>query len=311
MARNAPGSAATRRGLILVVLAAALWGTSGVATKTIYSLVEISPIAVAAFRLTFGAPVLLIAYRIMDGSGSLRIVRTDITWFLIAGATVGISQAFYFAAISQVGVAIATLVTICTAPVLVSLASSAFLGERPTRAIGAALVCALIGTVLLVGVGEAEAGLEGGTVLRGIVLALCAAVCFATFILASRRLASRYHPLWSITIAVSAGAVLLLLISAVTTSMTLRYPGPVWSLFLYLGLAPTALGYAFFYHGVQYTSASEASIASLIEPLTSTVLAVLIFGERLGPQGVLGAALLISAIAFLYWNGSARPDSPT
>ena len=100
---------------------------------------------------------------------------------------------------------------------------------------------------------------------------------------------------------------LLLIISAITTGVTVSYPLPVWALFLYLGLAPTALGYALFYHGVQYTTASEASIASLIEPLTSTVLAVLIFGERLGALGMLGATLLISAIAFLYWSGTARP----
>lgn len=49
-----------RRGLVLVVLAAALWGTSGVATKTLYTLVDISPLAVAAFRLALGAPLLLI-----------------------------------------------------------------------------------------------------------------------------------------------------------------------------------------------------------------------------------------------------------
>ena len=167
MVSNTASRVAARRGLIFVVIAAAFWGTSGVATKTIYSLVMISPITVAAFRLAFGAPVLLIAYRIMSGSGSLRINRSDVTWLLLAGATLGISQAFYFAAISQVGVAIATLVTICTAPVLVSLASSALLGERLTKAIGAALVCALIGTVLLVGVGETEAGLQGGATLRG------------------------------------------------------------------------------------------------------------------------------------------------
>ena len=71
---------------MLVVLAAALWGTSGVATKTIYTLVDISPITVAAFRLALGAPLLLAAFRLTSGQRSFRVARTDLAWMLLAGA---------------------------------------------------------------------------------------------------------------------------------------------------------------------------------------------------------------------------------
>lgn len=298
--------ATARRGLALVVLAAALWGTSGVATKAIYSLVAISPVAVAAFRLALGAPLLLAAFRLTGRSRSFHIARGDLTWLLLTGACLGLSQACYYAAIARVGVAIATLVTICSTPVLVCLFSAVLLQERLTRAVGGALACALVGTALLVGVGQTAVGPQTGAALGGIGLALAAACCFSAFILASRRLANRYHPLLSITVAVAAGAALLLTLTALTTGLTVQYPWPVWALLLYLGLAPTALGYALFYQGVQAATASEASVASLVEPLTSTVLAVVIFGERLGAAGLLGAALLIGAITLLYRNGSPR-----
>jgi len=300
------GRTTTRRGLIFVVLAAALWGTSGVATKTIYTLVDISPVSVAAFRLALGAPMLLAAFRYTSGSRNFRIARADLAWLLLAGASLGMSQACYFAAIARVGVAIATLVTICTAPVLVCLFSAALLRERLTGRVGGALACALIGTALLTGVGQRDVGPQASAALGGILLALGAAVCFAGFFLASRLLANRYYPLLSITVAVSVGAALLLTVATFTTGVTVRYPLAVWALFLYLGLVPTALGYALFYQGVQNTTASEASIASLVEPLTSTGLALVIFGEQLGSLGLLGAALLISAIVFLYQNGSSR-----
>ena len=102
------------------------------------------------------------------------------------------------------------------------------------------------------------------------------------------------------------GALLLLAVSAITTGISLNYPWPVWALLPYLGLVPTALGYALFYIGVQHTTASDASVAGLVEPLTATGLAVIIFGEHLGALGLLGAALLISAIVFLYRNGASR-----
>ncbi len=42
-----------------------------------------------------------------------------------------------------------------------------------------------------------------------------------------------------------------------------------------------------------------AGIATLLEPLTATGLGVGLFGERLGPAGVLGALLLLTAITLL------------
>jgi len=291
---------------MFVVLAGILWGTSGVATKAIYALVDINPMSVAAFRLALGAPVLLVVFRCSAGYRTFRIARSDLALMLLVGASLAMSQSCYFAAISRVGVAIATLVTICTAPVLVCLFSVVLLRERLTPAIGGALACALIGTVLLVGVGQRDAGSQANTAPVGILLALGAALCFAMFILGSRLLANRYHPLQSIAIAVTTGAVLLMIVSALTGGVTVRYSWAVWGLFLYLGLVPTALAYGLFFHGMKTATASAASVATLAEPLTSTGLAVLIFGERLGSLGLLGAALLISAITFLYRSGPSR-----
>jgi len=294
------GRAASRRGLLLVVLAAALWGTSGVATKGIYGLSEASPLMVAALRLALGAPLLWLAYRALSGEHNAHIAGRDLGWMALAGASLGLSQACYFAAIAQVGVAIATLVTICATPVLVSLLSATLLHERLTRYTAVALAGALLGTEMLVGAGQSAVGAQTGAAASGILLALGAAVCFTTFILASRVLAPRYHPLLSITVAVSAGALLLLAIEAASGALTLLYPWPAWSLLLYLGLVPTALGYGLFFRGMQHTTAAQASVGSLVEPLTSTALALVIFGERLGPLGLVGAGLLIGAVALLY-----------
>ena len=79
--------------------------------------------------------------------------------------------------------------------------------------------------VLLIGVGRSDSGLQASAAVGGIALALAAAVGFAGFILVSRLLANRYHPLLSITIAVGIGAVLLLAVSAITTGITVSYPG--------------------------------------------------------------------------------------
>jgi DME family drug/metabolite transporter len=46
--------------------------------------------------------------------------------------------------------------------------------------------------------------------------------------------------------------------------------------------------------------ATVASVVTLLEPATATVLAWVLFGERLGPGGAPGLLLLGGALALLY-----------
>jgi drug/metabolite transporter, DME family len=303
---NAPidARAGSRRGLLLIVLAAVLWGTVGTAVKIIYGLAETNPLSIGFFRLVFSVPVLLAACWHTLGRSMFRITRRDLGIMLLMGAFMAFYQVCYFAAIARVGVAIAVLVTLCTAPVMVALLSALLLRERLTGAIVLALTCALAGTAMLIWVGPETSGARRDT-LAGVLLALGSAFGYTMLTLCSRTLAGRHHPLQPITIAFAAGA-LLLLPFALATGFVISYPAGGWALLLYLGLAPTALAYVLFLTGIRSITATVASIATLIEPLTSTVLAWLLFGEQLGPLGVFGAALLLGAIGLLYRGESRR-----
>ena len=50
-----------RRGLVLILIAALLWGTVGVATKMIYTLVATTALSIGFLRLAIATPVLLVA----------------------------------------------------------------------------------------------------------------------------------------------------------------------------------------------------------------------------------------------------------
>jgi DME family drug/metabolite transporter len=295
--------AASRRGLLLIMLAAVLWGTVGITTKTLYGLAETNPLSIGFFRLAFSTPVLLSACWRALGRRMFRIPARDLGLMLLIGALMALYQVCYFAAIARVGVAIAVLVTLCTAPVMVALLSSILLGERLTGAVLLSLTCALAGTAMLVWVGPDADGGRRDT-LAGVLLALGSAFGYTVLTLCSRALAGRYHPLQPIAVGFAAGA-LILLPFALATGFVISYSAPGWALLLYLGLVPTALAYVLFLTGMRQITATIASIVTLIEPLTATTLAWLLFGERLGPLGLLGAALLLGAIGLLY-HGEAR-----
>ncbi|MFW5942044.1 MAG: DMT family transporter [Chloroflexota bacterium] len=303
-----PRTAQRATGFAFLALAAMLWGTVPVATSGVYRLAQTNAFSIGFFRLALSLLVLApAAYRATRQAGTPAqwpIPRRDLSLILLFGAAMATYQVCYFAAIPRVGVTVAALVTLCTAPVMVALLAATLLGERLTGRVLLALVAAIAGTALLVGV-RAPAAVAPGALLGGVLLALGAAFGFAVVLLTTRALTGRYDSLQLIAIGMGSGALLLLPV-ALQAGLVFTYPPAAWGLLLYLGLVPTALGYLFFFTGLRFTTATVASIVNLLEPLTSTVLAWLLFAERLQATGVAGAALLLLAMGLLY----VRPPSP-
>ena len=98
---------------------------------------------------------------------------------------------------------------------------------------------------------------------------------------------------------------------ALGRGLVLDYPAAGWALLLYLGLVPTAGAYLLYLRGLRTVPATVAATVSLLEPLGSTLLAVLLLGERLSPVGMGGAALLLASMALLFRaQGRAAAPAP-
>lgn len=278
------------------MLAAVLWGTVGVTTQTLYRTSATNPLSVGFFRMALATPVLALTSRLLLGRHIVRIARRDLGGMMLIGLMLALYQACFFGAIVYIGVAIATLVTLSIAPILVALLSVVITRERPTRAVTFALVCALVGIVCLVGL-PSSAGQRGATAM-GVTLAFGSALGYAIVTLAARVLAGRYHTLQINTVAFATGALALLPV-ALLSGFVVTYSAQGWLLLIYLGVVPTALGYALFLTGMRSTPATVATIVTLLEPLTATLLAWVLFGERLTALGIVGAFLLLGALVVL------------
>jgi drug/metabolite transporter, DME family len=278
--------------VLSIVFASILWGTSGVTARVLYELSDFQPTVVAFYRLGVAAVALLI------GLSSLREVRQTLrfSWTLLAmGIMQGLYQLCYFAAIPRVGVAVATLIALCVAPIIVAILAVIFLKERLETKTILALILAIVGTGLLVG-GDASISFTTERV-QGMLLALGSATGYAIFALCSRAASQRYHPLQSTSVAFSLGALLLLpfALPQFQIPITLTQTG----LLLYLGLIPTALSYFLFLRGVRSVTATVASVVTLLEPLTATILATLLFNEQMSPLNITGGFLMVGALLLM------------
>jgi DME family drug/metabolite transporter len=293
---------ATRRGLGLIAFAATLWGTVGVASQGVYRVSATTPLSIGFFRLVIAAPLLLIACFFLLGRRSWQITRRDAGVMAIIGAMLALYQVCFFTAIVNTGVTIATLVTLCTAPIMAAVLSAIFTRERLNRTIVMSLTGALLGTLLLVGI--PESGAAGDHLITGVLFALGSAFGYAIVAICGRLVSKKAHPLQTNAIAFGTGALLLLVLTLPTGGPLLSYPTEGWLLLIYLGAVPSALGYVLFFRGMQVTSATVATLITLVEPLTATLLAWWLFKEQLGPFGFVGAGLLIGSLLLLARRGA-------
>jgi DME family drug/metabolite transporter len=228
---------------------------------------------------------------------------------LALGACMAAFQVTYFTAVTLSGIAVAALVAICSAPVLIAALAAGFLGERIGGRVMGAIALGVLGTALLVAGPRAVAPSSPRLVL-GTLLALGAALSYALYVVLAKAVLARTPPL-PLAAATFLAAAALLTPPLAWTETPLAQLARGWPWLLYLGAVTTAAAYALYTTGLRHVPASVAGIVSLCEPLTASLLGTLLFGERLGAAGTLGAVLLVAAVLLLLAPaGSAGEGHP-
>ena len=289
--------------VLQVLLAAALFGTTGTAQALGPS--GTTPLGVGAARLAVGGLGLLLVLPLLGGSPrrAVALWRTP-AGLLTAGCT-ALYQVFFFAGVQRAGVAAGTLVTIGSGPVFAGLLGAALLGERPQRAWAASTATCLMGLALLsfAGAGQDGAGVDPA----GLALSLGAGLAYAVYTVSAKRLMTAGAPSGEVMAsAFGLGGVLLLPLLVVQPLAWLTTPAG-WLLAGYLGLATTTAAYVLFGRGLAVLPAGPVTTLVLAEPLVATALGVGLLGEHLSPAGVAGAGLVLAGLALQGAATSRRP----
>lgn len=280
-------------GPALVLLAASLWGTTG--TAQALGPEGITSATVGLVRMAGGCLLWLWVW-----AG-----RTAVPWraflspaALAAMGAMAASQPLFFAGVDKAGVAVGTIVTIGSGPVLAGALAFVVRGERVGRRWMLATAAAVVGALMLLSGGE-SAGVDPA----GVGFALGAGVAWAIYLVAAKALLERVPPTVFAAV-VFTGATLLLL--PVLLLQSLAWVGTVRGalLALWLGVATTAISYLFFANGLRATPVATTATLTLAEPLTAALLGILILDERLGAVAATGAALLMAGLLVV----SAVPD---
>lgn len=278
--------------VLLVLLAAVCFGTTGTAQSLGP---EADPTALGAARIALGGGLLgvlaLIRARRTPPPGS----RGAMVAVLLGGAGVLAYQPTFFAGTAANGVAVGTVVALGSAPVLTGLLGWVLTRRAPSGRWAVATACATVGVVLL---GLAD-GDQGALAPLGLLASVGAGASYAVYTLAAKDLLDRG---WSPTLALGApfGTAALGGVVVLATSDTsgLGSAGGLATV-LWLGVVTTAVAYLLFGAGLALLPAATVATLTLVEPVTAGLLGVLLLGERLPVQGVVGIVVLAAGIAVL------------
>jgi drug/metabolite transporter (DMT)-like permease len=296
-------------GMVLVAAGAALFGTLGYVSRNAAA-VGVGPLGFVAWRAGIGTVTLLAASAIVALRSSPprrwlpdpRVLEQHRRRALLAAALAGaVLNVAIFSAFQMTTIAVA-LICFYTYPAMVTLAAVPLYGERLDRVRSAALALSSAGLAVVV-----LAPLIGsaGVVVDpiGVVLALFAAVCEASFILIAGR---GFDPLPSLHVsalvvlaaAVVAAPLALLAGDAGALVLPFQDPGP-WPWILAGGIAGAAIPTTAFIAGIGLVGPSRAAILMTIEPLVGVLLAGLLLGERPAALQLAGGTAVLLAAAVL------------
>jgi len=270
---------------LLPVIAALCFAVVGVSVKSIGGAVPV--MTVISLRMLIGFLFLLVIVPFIDRN-VFRVSRKDLKDYFVIGLLMALGSATFVTANFLAPVQNVSLI-VNVAPFLVLILAYFMLREKITRKKIIALVIASVGLLII-------NPFQASDFFNGHLFALANAV-FGALLIVKMRKEGKNH---------SIGSVLWFMFFAMLVTLPLPFIygfGDVGSvIFPLLVLGTIGTGFAFFFlnYALERVEAEEVSIISMISgPLFAITLAVLLIGEVVNSQIILGGAILVGAGVFL------------
>ena len=249
-------------------------------------------LAIATGRLGFAALILTPIALAKSRDELRRLSRREIGLALLSGVFLAIHFAAWISSLAFTSVASSTAL-VTTNPIFVALVSWLIWRERLGRVALIGIALSFLGS-LLIALSDRSGG-SGSNPLLGDFLALVGALFVTGYLLAGRELRRHMHILPYIWLVYSTAAVILLLWMVIAGQTLLGFH--VYLLLLALAVGPQLLGHTSFNWSIKYLSATFVAVAILGEPISSTVLALILLpNQQLQALQLAGGLVLMLGI---------------
>lgn len=281
-------SSASTLPLIAVAITLLLWSSAFVAIRHLGQ--SFSPGGLSLGRLLVGSVALgavLLTRRWIRPTGRewIALIIIGLLWFGVYNVALNAGE-------RRVDAGTAAML-IQLSPVLVAVLAAIFLKERATVFLGAGLVVAFGGVVLI-------ATSVSGNAERdpfGVFLCLLAAAVYAVSVIFQKPLVSRLSAVQVTWTACTIGAIACLPFSADLVRQTAEASTAEILWVVYLGLFPTAIAFSTYAFALSFMSAGSLSITTYLVPPITILLSWIFLSEVPPAMAYVGGALALAGVA--------------
>lgn len=280
---------ATLTGIGLVNLATFTWATNMVLGRWVRA--DIGPLTLAAFRFLIASLVFVILLQRRPAED--RRLGQD-RWLLFGMALTGVAA---FAPTLYLGLRFTTAVNATLingfGPLITGLLATLLIHESMSRRQISGAIVGLVGITILISGGSLTFWQETGVNI-GDLITIGAVALWGLYSVLGRRVMRRRSALSATAFSAFLGLPLLMLGAAWEIPRVPAHVTPNLILtVLYIGIAPTVLGFLAWNAGVRRLGASGAMVFYNTLPLYGTLLGTLFLGESLGLTHLIGGSLII------------------
>lgn len=283
-------------GVISVVLASFLWGTTGTAASLTP---DVSPLAIGAFSMGVGGLLLLInAHKTL--ANDLKQLLSQSKLLFIGGLSVAIYPLAFYTTMRWSGVAIGTVISIASAPFFTVVLERLISKKHVSLQWVFSFIFGALGVLLLTLGKQKNMSLEMDVTTQhwGLVLGLIAGLAYATYSWAAKQMIDSGISAKSSMASMFGVAAMFLLPSLLVTGDNLFATTTNSIVALYMAVVPMFLGYLLFGLGLRHIEASKATLITLLEPVVATLLAIVIVGEAFDVNSWFGMGFITLCLLF-------------
>lgn len=269
-------------GVISVSFAAVIWGSNGV----IVNFIQADAFLIAFYRTLLATLILTPVASILKRG---EFFKAAIEWKLLIfnGFMNALGWGFLFSSMKLIPIAVSVLLNYL-APIFVALLAPIFLKEKIKLRTIISITLSMVGVTIIFH----EQVYGGSMSILGVIYGLLSGLCYAVFILISKKIRKDYSSYILASYTYSFTLVFLAIIVSLTIhSIYIREEAI--PLILLIGFINTAFAVTIYFHGLGLIEAQKAVILTYLEPLSAAFFGVLFLGQTPTIQLAIGGILII------------------
>ena len=267
-------------------------GVLAVSTGAIFARLADAPaLVIAAYRVGLATLIIAPVAWWKAGDELKNLSKKDFKLAILSGFFLAMHFATWISSLDYTSIA-NSVVLVNTNPLWVGLLTPLITKDRMKKATIVSIIISVVGGGII-GAGDFA---TGGKAVLGDLLALAGSICAAFYLLIGRNLRRKLSLLGYIMVCYGSAAVILWIIVLGLNLPVAGFTPNTYAAFWAMALITQLIGHTSYNWALRWFSTSLIAVSLLGEPIGSTILGYIIFGEGLTWTKAIGGTLILSAI---------------